>query len=419
MNTIYNHYVSTYRPPSASGGKENRKSSPTVYDAMLRINKESPWYLPVRNSQTQGYAVLLKEQARSLHQTISSLGGMQDHAAISGKTPYSSHPHLASVRPGQVLPQDAQPLELEIVELASAQENTGHYLPTAFAGLQAGEYSFTISHRDMRYEFQLSIKAEDTNRSLQDRVAKLINSTGLGIRASVAEDGDYSSLRLLSQNTGRPAYQDVQFQVSDESAQPGVVAYLGMDQTSHMPTDAHIRSQGRDLFFSSNQIQLQGYSLLLGGTTEPGQNLTVGVKDDLSSLADNVGRLLESYNSFMDVAGNGAEPAGRRLGQEMMHIASLYQDGFASLGLSMGRNGILAFHSSTLLQSAQEPDTLRAGTEALQDFAGMLYRKTGQISLNPMEYVDKKVVAYKNPGKTHVSPYAASAYSGMLFNGYC
>lgn len=143
------------------------------------------------------------------------------------------------------------------------------------------------------------------------------------------------------------------------------------------------------------------------------------IEEGIDSLADNVGRLLESYNSFMDVAGNGAEPAGRRLGQEMMHIASLYQDGFASLGLSMGRNGILAFHSSTLLQSAQEPDTLRAGTEALQDFAGMLYRKTGQISLNPMEYVDKKVVAYKNPGKTHVSPYAASAYSGMLFNGYC
>ena len=68
---------------------------------------------------------------------------------------------------------------------------------------------------------------------------------------------------------------------------------------------------------------------------------------------------------------------------------------------------------------AAEAEDISAEFGFLKDFSGALLRKSNQVSLNPMEYVDKKIVAYKNPGKTFVSPYNTSAYSGMLFNGYC
>ena len=51
--------------------------------------------------------------------------------------------------------------------------------------------------------------------------------------------------------------------------------------------------------------------------------------------------------------------------------------------------------------------------------SGMLLRKSDQVALNPMDYVRKTVVAYKNPGHNYVSPYTTSAYSGMMFNSYC
>ena len=41
------------------------------------------------------------------------------------------------------------------------------------------------------------------------------------------------------------------------------------------------------------------------------------------------------------------------------------------------------------------------------------------ISLNPMKYVNKTVVAYKNPGHNFANPYVTSNYSGMMFNYYC
>ena len=54
-----------------------------------------------------------------------------------------------------------------------------------------------------------------------------------------------------------------------------------------------------------------------------------------------------------------------------------------------------------------------------KDFSSSLLRKSDQVSLNPMDYVDKKIVAYKNPGHNFISPYTTSAYSGMMFNSYC
>ena len=57
--------------------------------------------------------------------------------------------------------------------------------------------------------------------------------------------------------------------------------------------------------------------------------------------------------------------------------------------------------------------------ETLKSFAGSLLKKTSQVSINPMEYVDRTIVAYKNPGHNFTNPYVTSAYSGMIFNSYC
>ena len=56
----------------------------------------------------------------------------------------------------------------------------------------------------------------------------------------------------------------------------------------------------------------------------------------------------------------------------------------------------------------------------MRGFADSLFHKTIQISLDPMQYVEKRIVAYKNPAKIHfATPYITSPYTGMLFNSYC
>ena len=54
--------------------------------------------------------------------------------------------------------------------------------------------------------------------------------------------------------------------------------------------------------------------------------------------------------------------------------------------------------------------------EALSRFKNTIGAKADSIAINPMKYVNKKVVAYKNPGRTWAAPYFASVYSGMLLD---
>ena len=72
-----------------------------------------------------------------------------------------------------------------------------------------------------------------------------------------------------------------------------------------------------------------------------------------------------------------------------------------------------------LRQTALQSQDLTETFGSLKNLSGMLLRKSDQVALNPMDYVRKTVVAYKNPGHNYVSPYTTSAYSGMMFNSYC
>ena len=72
-----------------------------------------------------------------------------------------------------------------------------------------------------------------------------------------------------------------------------------------------------------------------------------------------------------------------------------------------------------IIQSANE-GTLRDTLDDLMDFKNDLSRKSREISINPMDYINKKLISYPNPNhsKVFVSPYVTSLYSGMMFNGY-
>ena len=71
------------------------------------------------------------------------------------------------------------------------------------------------------------------------------------------------------------------------------------------------------------------------------------------------------------------------------------------------------------LEDALSQDDAKDLLAPVKDFTNSLLRKTNNISLNPMHYVNKTIVAYKNPGHGYTSPYVTSAYSGMMFNSYC
>ena len=101
----------------------------------------------------------------------------------------------------------------------------------------------------------------------------------------------------------------------------------------------------------------------------------------------------------------------------MRGIQNVYRNELDAIGLTFKDNGELEIDEKYLRAAAFEGDhneTLRPIT----DFASEILLEAKKISLNPMNYTNRIVVEYKNPGHNFANPYITSMYSGMMFSSY-
>ena len=424
LNGVYNHYLTTYAPKGTSRFDTHKKSElRSVYNSMVKLNKESPWYLPTDAVATQAYAIGLKENARALRNTIASLGGLEEEQLLAKKVATSSNEEILSATfIGQYSPDDVLPtIEMQVLELASPQENLGKYLADTPVALEPDTYSFDVAIGGLNYEFQFSIKEEESHKSIQERLVRLINNADIGIVADIHESGEEYALRLTSTSTGSETGAPV-FTISDRqsSKRSGTVAYFGLDYISSPATNARFTLNGEERSTTSNHFTVgHMYEVSLKGVSAQEEVVSLGLKTDYESLTENVRNLIGGYNSFMKAVHQYQDsfPKSSSLTREMAGISSLYTSDFKSMGLTLESDSSLSVDESLLAKSISDED-LHQVVSTIKNFASSLVRKTSQISIDPMHYVDKKIVAYKNPGKTFASPYTPSPYSGMMFNGY-
>lgn len=427
LNTVYNNYLSTYTPKGLTRYDSHKKSElRSVYNSIVKLNKESPWYLPTTNKDTQFYAVDIKENARGLHNTLAQLGVLEENGLFNKKSAYSTNPDVAeatflgSQSPDNVVPS----FSIEVQSLASSQENMGLFLNNDKVNLKPDNYSFDVAINDMNYEFQFSIGEEETNRDVQERLVRLINNSDIGIKASLIEEDSRTSLRLESSATGLPLGKSNIFSITDNhtSKTAGTVEYFGLDYTSREASNALFLINGEERSASSNHFTVgKMFEVQLNGISPAEDPTQIGLKTDIDSLTDNVTNLIGGYNDFVKAVSTylDSQPRSKQLVREMQGIVSLYNNSFEHMGINFTEEGTLEVNQRTLRNAALHSDNISETFGQLRDFSNSLLKKSNQVSLSPMDYVEKTIVAYKNPGHNFVSPYAASAYSGMMFNGYC
>ena len=430
LNTVYNHYLTSYAPKGTTSLDTHKKSElRNIYNNIIKLNKEAPLSIVDNSAEARKYAVDLKKQARSFQNTMASLSTLDENKLLNQKTAYSQNEDVVLARFIGQVPDDGQEVpsfEIEVQSLASSQVNMGNFLDSdARAKLAPGLYSFDIGINDMNYEFQFSINEGDTNASLQERLGRLITNSNIGLHAGVLEDGmGYSSLRLSSVKTGAVSGKENLFTVSDfhTSQRSGSVSYLGIGDVSRPASNARFTVNGAEKECSSNNFTLENmYELTLQGLTpESSAPVTVGLKNDTDSLAENIESLISEYNNFLDTSASyaGSHPRSGILTKEMNRLTQDYLADLSSIGISADENGHLGL-DRTQLESSLSGETTSETFLSVNDFARSVYQKTNQVALNPMNYVEKTIVAYKNPGKSFASPYITSAYTGMLFNSYC
>ncbi len=425
-NTIFNNYLTAYGAPKISKYDTHKKSElRSTYNSIVKANKDAPWYLPVKDQEAKIGAIGLKESARVLRNSLAEIGGLNEDSAFNKKHASSTDPDTITVDYiGDDNTESVPSFEIEVKQLASPQENTGKFLANDPVSLPADNYSFDVNIGDMNYEFQFHVSESETNRSIQERLARLVNNAGIGLNANIVEDGDRSAIKISSDSSGISLGKNTIFNISDDrtSKASGTVEYFGLDRVSEYPGNAIFALNGEDRTASANHFTIgKMYEVTLNKVSPEGQPATVSIKADIDSVEENVGQLIGSFNEFLKAvnsyAGQGIKT--RLLDNELNGITDTYRDALGNLGINIETNGSLTIDSDKLRAVAGESDDIGETFSTLKDFSNSMIRKSNQVSLDPMQYVNRKVVAYKNPGHNLTSPYTSSIYSGMIFNYGC
>lgn len=429
LTNIYNNFLTTYAPKSTRYDSHKRGELKGIYESIVRQSKESPLFLIDYGTETTSYAVNMKENARELSNVISSLSSEDTMSVLDKKTAYSSNEDVAIAKyigdnSQSIDPDDVPSFEITVKQLASSQVNLGKFIEEGEMGLVPDTYSFDIEINDTDYEFQFNVEAGDTNKDMQEKLARLINRSNIGVNATVESDGTgLSALRLESTATGKQVDGRDVFTVSDDntSKASGAVEYFGISDVTSPSSNAVFALNGSEHSAYSNSFTIDKvYEITLTGQNDEDSPVMVGLRPDIESLVGNISGLVKGYNEFMKKAAEYTESYGRstKFNSQMLSIRSQYQNELDAVGLSFDENGMLNIDKNLLAQSAGEGDP-HDTLKAITNFTNTLVDKAAEISLNPMEYTSRVVVEYKNPGKNFPNPYITSMYSGMMFNGYC
>lgn len=425
INSVYNYlsnyYMSTYgTKPSTRYDSHKRSELRNVYQQMIQYNKEAPYYKVKLSSDIQNYAIDVKEMSRDLHNAISSISKEDGTLDIFHKKQlYSTSPASASV---SYVGQDAasdydHEIHLQVEELATTQVNTGNFLSSKASNVSGQTYSFTIKADKAAYEFEFYVSPGETNSDIQNRLAKLINKSEVGIKASVITNERHkTAIRLESDATGTPKKGALQFSISSnqEELSRGLITTLGLDQVTQYPKDAHFTIDDEAVSTHGNTFTIdQRYRVSLSEESLSGDVITIGFQKDVDAIKDDIKNYVSSYNNMVRFASENT-----KLFFDINSVTKSYKNEMEAMGLDLSDDGTIAINDSLLTQAVTEEDAT-SNFQSLNSLNRSLTARLNWIQMDPLHYVDKLMVSYPNPGKTYPSPYVPSHYSGMIFNSYC
>ncbi len=429
ISTVYNHFLTTYAPKGTNSKYDTHKKSELrgLYNSIVKLNKDTPLFLLDHSPATTEFAVGLKENARSLKNVISSLSMDDSDNMLDQKAVASSNEDLVEasyIGNADVDPDSIPNLEISVKQLAGFQENRGKFLEPDTMDLAPGTYSFDIHSRDMDYEFQFNIGENDTNKIIEEKLARLITRSNIGVNAEVlTDDTGKVALTIRSDETGVRGKGDTSFDISDNNTHKtaGTVEYFGIGDVTEYPRNSLFTLNGDERSTFSNHFSIEKmYDITLKGVSEEGTSVSIGLKTDVESVTENINNLVDGYNTFISNINSYSEsqPYSKKLIGEMNKIAALYSSELESIGLSFSEDGTIRVDNNLLTQTAREDDAMEQFAP-IQKFTENVLNRANKVALDPMEYTQKTVVAYKNPGHGFATPYVTSNYSGMMFSSYC
>lgn len=424
ISSVYSYYLSQYGNKSNSKyDSHTRTQLKNTYSKVVKINSQTPVYKLDLSTAAQKYAIDLKEHARALENITEDLSDGADGTMTFKKSAVSSN--ASAVNASHITDfgaaSDDESFDINVKQLACSQLNTGNYLQPRSKHIKPGEYSFDLSINDVIYEFQFKVDNSETTNNIQNKIARLINRSNIGLTANIKEDSlGNTAINIESESTGINGTTPVIFSIkSDDANNQPLIDTLGLDRVTQYPANAIFDVDGDERSSMSNSITInKAYDVKLSKVTE--EPVTISLKADADSIVESLNELVAGYNNLISVTNdenNNHFQGTEKLQNEIASIARSYKKQLADSGLSLNKDGTISADKEVII-NADNKDALSHIYESLNSFKNSIKEKAENIALNPMDYVNNKIIAYKNPLRSFPDPYNLSAYTGMMFNGY-
>lgn len=429
IDSAYDYYISVYGNQATSRYDTHKKSDlRRIYNSIVKSNKESPLYKITNIDSAKKYAIDIKENAKAIQNVVASLSDSYGEFSNSfqKKVAISSDEDTVEVNyigDGKEENQ-TEHFEIQIQKLATPQVNIGNYLKDNALSFLPGSYSFDLTTNASVYEFQYNVSSGDTNSMVLTKLANLMNGSNLGVQAELLDNGSGSSaLALTSKQTGLAPGESYLFSVkpSADSASINAMGLLGINRISRPAENSDFLLNGTPQSSLSNAFTINNaFELTLKKNTKEGSPATIRFKANTDAIADNIQTLLNAYNKALRVAAHYSEESighSQRLFAELSSSAKERSDSLAAIGINIESDGTLNIDRE-ILANALTPERTSSTFQTLTEFKDSVGSKANAVSIDPMKYVDKVVVEYKNPGRNFAAPYVSSIYSGMMMDNY-
>ena len=398
-----------------------------VYRDIMRLTSEQPLYKVSFDEAAQEYTLGIKNAALSLSSMVKELNTNDASSVFKNQILVSDNPEAVDVTllEGSSLPNKELPLSVEVSSLSSPQENHGNFVPSGEASLVSGQYNFTIGIEENVYSFQFNVSKGASNLDLQKKLADFINKTAIGIRTRIVQQPETGESRLdliaftAGSNDGEASFRpaDVRF---PEDASHGIITHFGLDHIAEAPVNTCFSVNGVPkevrgrTYLYSNSLTLS----IKDTTTSP---VTIGKVTNQEPIMEKIRGFVEKYNSVFDYV-NEKQPNNHRAKKLLYDLGSTmrqFSSQLESCGISVAKAGTLSINEEKVY-TAVSNGSLESLFSEDSKFSETLIKRLSDISLNPMEYLNKTVVTYPNiTAKKTLNPYVSSIYCGLLYNNYC
>jgi flagellar hook-associated protein 2 len=264
-------------------------------------------------------------------------------------------------------------------------------LPSGSAAL--GTSTLTITAADGT---QTNFNTGSGVNTLSD-LAKAINSSGVGVNASVVSDANGDRLALVSQTTGSAA----DFTVS--SSDPT----FSMTRAGDPATNASLTVDGIPISSATNTISgaIAGLTLNLTGTTTPNNPATVTIASDTTQISQALSNFVSDYNTALSQVNSqftysttsgaegvlGSDNTVRSLQTALEGViaynsptsaASGSIQSLSDLGITVNDDGSLSLSSSKLTSAMANPEDVQNFFQgsALNGFAKQVSSQISQFN---------------------------------------